>query len=424
MSGSSSPSGETRYNWNEAMEPHWNTLLNHVASPTGSVLYNEDGSLKPRAQYNNGLMGRSVSDLYGMGYNPGDTISGQTRVAPLSRQQQEAQGNILGMSRMSSSPVSSMRDAFGNVGNNPATGQQWGGATNDARLQIEDTLGGRHIYKPGVDPKTGQPYDNSGSNFYADSASWGANPYIGGNEFIDQNSTTSRNAYGGGSSAYRDMVNSGMEDIVSQYQQGTAADTRRAANMAGAFGGSAHQQMQANNEAALGKTLGNYSQQMNNAQYDRSAQMEEGFLGRDLQNQQYNRNTSSGLREAEIGRGFTNYNQGIDRGFQAFENERGRQMGAIGLGQAEQGLAFDRNNQLMGSGALSREYQQGLNTEGFQDWTDSQNYIQNLLGWGSGMFGQAQGQTSPNSQVYQSSSSNAMQGAGGLLALMSMFGGK
>lgn len=202
------------------------------------------------------------------------------------------------------------------------------------------------------------------------------------------------NAYEGDSPQFRKTMQTGLEDITNAYKQGTAADTTRMFNMAGAFGGSAHQNAVANNEAGLGKTLGNYSDQMLNKQYDRSA----------------------GLNESYLNRGSGNY-----------EGERGRMMGAGQASQNDQNLTLQRYNALMGVGDIGRGFTQDQMNLGYQDWQDQQNWSMKQLENMTNIMSRAQGGVSPSmSQTnpgYSASPFSQLLGAG-LLGYGAFGGGR
>jgi hypothetical protein len=225
------------------------------------------------------------------------------------------------------------------------------------------------------------------------------NPYEAVNSAIDQTTGTLNGDYLSGSKAnpyasaenpysgfgpYFDNVEkSGMNDITNAYNQGTAADTTRMFNLSGAFGGSAHQNAVANNQAALGKTLSNYDQQMRNDQYNRSAQLQE---------------------------------QGYNRGSQNFQNERGNQMNMVGAGNGQQGLALQRAQAQMGIGDMFRGYNQDLLNQGYGDFTDQSNQQYKMLDIMSGLLGRASGGMSPSftqtSSGYSASPYSQLIGAG------------
>jgi hypothetical protein len=366
MGGSSAPSGETRYNWNEDMGPRWNSLLN-TAPWAANFDMNEAGNvtgIKPRAQF-----------------------TGE-RFAPMDYNQFAAGENIRSLNERSTGTIE---------------------AGNAARGQISNTLGGGYLEGPGSNPYAGLDVP-------------AMNPYIGGNQHMNQNTTTDRNAFAGNNPYFRDTMNTGLEDIANAYQRGTAADTKSAFTRAGVFGGSAHRDTQANNEAALGKSLSGFADSMLNQQYNRSAGLEDSFLGRDVQNQQFNKGQNASLMENQLNRGFQNFNSGIDRGMQGWEGERNRMMGAVGAGQNEQGMALQRAGAQMGVGDMYQNQGQKQRDFNFDQWNQNQQHPFTMMDWLSGLYGRAQGGMAPNSQVYQSGASNAAPYAGAALGLASLFG--
>lgn len=250
----------------------------------------------------------------------------------------------------------------------------------------------RHFTDSSGSPTTraadGQAYETLSGNYLrgVDQNPWAREI----NPFMLQGAQTGRNAYGGDSPYFQADLDAGMDDITGAYQRGTSADTTRMFNLAGAFGGSAHQNAVANNEAQLGKTLSNYATGRRDAQYGRSAGLEESYLGRDLQNQQFDLNRAGQLEENRLGRGMS-----------AFEGERGRQMGAIGAGQNEQQLALQRFNARMGIGDVQRGFNQDILNQNFNDFSDQQQYPYRQADWFSGLLSRAQGGMSPNSTSTQ-----------------------
>jgi hypothetical protein len=268
--------------------------------------------------------GEALTDPSGFGAY--DQYGGQ-RIAGMNNDQQTAFQQVRNINSMSASPIDAM---------------------NAATWQTEDTLNGQYLNGAGADP-----YANS------------SNPYMGN------------------SPQFRDVLNSGLQDIATNYQNGTAADTTRMFNLSGAFGGSAHQNAVGNNEAALGKTMSNYMSGMQNDQYNRSA----------------------GLAES-----------GLQRGSSAYQNERGRMVGAIGAGNDQQALGLERANANLGIGDAQRSYQQDLLNQGYSDWSDQQNQQYKMLDYLTGILGRAQGGVSPNMTTtqsgYQASPYSQILGAG------------
>lgn len=172
------------------------------------------------------------------------------------------------------------------------------------------------------------------------------------------------NEYAGMDSPYfKETLNAGLDEITSKYKEATAPDTAAGFAMSGTLGGGDYQRMVARNEEGLAKQLGQYSSGMRNDQYNRSAGLDESFL---------------------------------QRGSGAFQNERQRQLGAVGAGQNDQALAFERQRQLMGAGDVRNQYDQKFLDILFNNWQEAQNHPFKMADFYSGMLSRAQGGMSPN----------------------------
>jgi plasmid maintenance system killer protein len=271
--GGGGPSGETKYNWNDTLNPKWQQLL---------------------------------GDAQGVAYNNGYQQYGGQRIAGMNQDQTDAMGSIRNTVVAGGAP-----------------------AAVAANNQAEGTLRGDYLTGPG-------------SNFYGQL----------------------QNQYSGYGPKFQQQLQGQLGDITNAYNQGTAADTTRMFNMAGAFGGSAHQNAMANNEAALGKTLSNATANAYQNQFNQSA----------------------GLQENQINRGNAN-----------FENERARQLQAISGGQNTNNMAFQGAQQLMATGDAQRGIQQDQLNQQYQDWLDKNNQDFKNADWLSGIYSRAQGGMSANS---------------------------
>lgn len=378
---SGGPSGETRYNWNPVMEGYWGGNEGHPGGLLGDAA---------------DLAGQDFQ-MYGMQPNQQRFMdpylaSGDAYNRNMGGDYGELSHNYRNMLRNGGDPLNAMKAARG---------------------QIEDTLGGEYLgQSPGSDPA---------ANFYAGHNVPALNPFVAGpgsNEFIDQYSETDRNAFGGQSPYFRDQMMTGMQDITDAYQSGTARETNKAANLSGVYGGSAHQQLIGANQDTLGKNLSRYADSMLNQQYDRSAGMEDSFLQRDLQNQQQNRASAGAWREAQLGRGYENFSQGTDRGFQAAENafnrgatgyegERNRMMGAVGAGQAEQGLGYQRLAPMQDMVNFGMQNGQQQLDFAYNQWQQQQQHPYQSIDWLSGILGKAMGGGGMNTSMYGGGGSGA-----------------
>ena len=197
---------------------------------------------------------------------------------------------------------------------------------------------------------------------------------------LDFASGNNTNQFGGlNNPYYQDLVQQGMGDITDAYRQGTAADTTRMFNLAGAFGGSAHQQAVENNENALAKQLGNYANQMYSQQYDRAGSLASEDLNRQLQ--------------------------------------------SIPLGYQGQNATFDQFRQLMGAGDLRRNYNQQQLDAAYKQWAERQNYGRNAVDWMMNVLGRAQGSTGVSTNTPAYGGINPMAGLLGAGALYGGMGG-
>jgi hypothetical protein len=394
MSKGGGSQGETRYNWNPVMEGYWG---GNEGNPGG--LLGEAASLASRGWQSYGqprfAMLRGEQDGGGVDPLTGRPFMGAGNYTRL-------------MASESSNPL---------------------GAMNGARTQIEDTLGGDYL--------GANPYDDPAANFYAGHDVPALNPFVAGpgsNEFIDQYTETDRNAFGGQSPYFRDQMLSGMQDIADVYKNATDPSLKAAAVLNGTFGGGDHIRQQAMNEDALGKNLTRFADSQLQGQYDRSAGLEDSFLSRDLQNQQQNRQSAGGWREAQLGRGYENFNQGTDRGFQAAENafnrgatgwegERGRQMQGIGYGQGEQGLAYQRIGGLQDFGNFRQSQDQRQYDFDYDQTMQQRQHPYQNIDWFSGILGRAMGGGGMNTTIYGPSGGgqNAANAVGAGLGLYGMF---
>jgi len=299
---------------------------------------------------------------------------------------------------------------------NDVLAPKWGWVT-DAALQLNDRpfqqYEGERIADLTGDQTTGMDVirntalrgsalGNAGRNTAMDTVQGkyltdGINPYA-------MNLTdTGQNQFLGKSPAFQNVVRQGMNDITDKFQQGAQADANRMFAQGGAYGGSAHLQQLANNQRELGKTLGNYSNQMENAQYDRSANLDEARLNRAVQASEFDKSQAIG----------------------AYENERQRMQGAIPYAYQGDEAAYGAGRNLLGIGDAQRQLGQDRLNLDYQDFQDRLNYPQRQLDWSSGILSRAQGGMSPNMTTTQNgySASPFSQFLGTAMGLRGMFGG-
>jgi hypothetical protein len=372
LGGGGGGGGETKFEWNDTLKPYWESVLQR---------------------------GQGVADQE---YNP---YSGQ-RIADLNSTQTAALDATSDFVKNSGSP-----------------------ATKAANGQIQQTLDGQYL--------TGDsrnPYADASNPWRDMTADVGLNPYAdmstdAGGQYDPAQVDPGQNAYAGENPYFMDKLRQGMDEIGTKYRDFTAPDTAGAYVLNGTFGGGDYQRAVSNNEAALGKNLSQYATGMFSDQYNRSAQLAESGLDRGMGAQEFNANIGNtafenaaqrGLQgqtldrnaglsgwDAYLGRSLQNSQfdktfggqmdeNAINRGYGAYESERGRQMGALTPGQNEQQLALQRDQALMGVGDVYHTYQQQGLDQGYQNWLEQQNFGKNQTAWLSSLLSGAQGGLPPN----------------------------
>lgn len=204
----------------------------------------------------------------------------------------------------------------------------------------------------------------------------------------NSNPYTRPNQYAGENPYFNSVLQQGADQIRSNYENTTSPELTRLMNLSGALGSSAHTKALSNNQAALAKQLSDYDAFMRNTQYDRSA----------------------GLAESQL-----------NRGSQAFENERGRMLGAIQGGYGAQDSALQRLQSLYAAGDMERGYNQDILNYGYQNYMDERNENRYGLDFLTGIMSRAQGgfsNVTSQAPQYQISPASALMG--GLMAYNAM----
>jgi len=191
------------------------------------------------------------------------------------------------------------------------------------------------------------------------------------------------NPYSGYGPMFQQQLQGQLGDTVNAYKMGTDADTTRMFNQAGAFGGSAYQNAVGANQYALAKQLGNQTANAYQTQFNNSGQLQA---------------------------------QDMNRGSQAYQDERNREMQAMNQGTAAQQNFFQGIQQQMGLGDIQRGYQQDLLNQGYNDWQTQRQYPFTMEDYLTGVLGRAQGGISPNMSFqnsgYSASPYSQILGAG------------
>lgn len=167
-----------------------------------------------------------------------------------------------------------------------------------------------------------------------------------------------------------EFINATSKDMTDAAQKGVMAQTDAAANRAGAYGGSAYSQMQADNAGALADSIGQMSSQAklsaaqhNAGLWQQQQQNKLGAMG--LGNQAYL--GAQGLNLQALLGGGNMFDQGLGRQLQAagmggqmFNQDVGNMLSAAGMAPAYG--AMDQNDfaAMLGAGNQMQNYQQGL----------------------------------------------------------------
>lgn len=189
---------------------------------------------------------------------------------------------------------------------------------NAARNQTTNTLSGQY------------------QNPYAD-----VRTYVPGNPYADAQNPELQN-----------QINYALDDTVSAYRRGTAAQTDAAASRDRAYGGSAYNQTVQANQGTLARALG---------------QTASGIRYQDYTNR-------ANLTESGINRGVQAFQGDIGRASGAYEAERGRQLQAVPLGFQGGQQDYVDANVISGVGDAQQKYTQQLLNDAYGEFQRAQTY--------------------------------------------------
>lgn len=162
------------------------------------------------------------------------------------------------------------------------------------------------------------PMTGTGLQMLSDYATQGTpERWAGGQAVVNAATGQASNPFGGMSNPYLSgMIDQSNQKITDMYRKGTAAQTDAQYARAGAYGGSGYNDAVSTNQQNLAGALSANTNSLLNTQYDRSAGIAEGDLGRRLQ--------------------------------------------AAGIGQGQQGLDAAAIQQMMAGGDIGRQYEQQM----------------------------------------------------------------
>lgn len=118
---------------------------------------------------------------------------------------------------------------------------------------------------------------------------------------MNANVSSARNPYAGSNTYLDDMIANNASNMSSAFATGTAAQNDAMAARAGAFGGSAWQQKQQQDAAALAQQVGQMATQNRFQDYTAQQGLAESAINRDTQNQQYNTGMQQSAYQQSMG---------------------------------------------------------------------------------------------------------------------------
>lgn len=185
-----------------------------------------------------------------------------------------------------------------------------------------------------------------------------------------------RNALAGVDNKYLDnVINNTNSDIIRSFQNGTMPQTDTSFARSGAFGGSAWQQANAENNRQLASELAKNTSNLRMSDYNNQMQLAENLAQRQQQADTFNRQSylSDYGQRQDAAESFA------ERQTAAWDAERARQTGMVGVGQQLSNQAYTDAQNLLGVGDIQRDYQQTLDNQGYQNFLNRQNWpLQNM----------------------------------------------
>lgn len=212
------------------------------------------------------------------------------------------------------------------------------------------------------------------------------------------------------------FIDATTKDMTKAAQNGVMAQTDSAANRAGAYGGSAYQEMQTGNAKALEDSVGTMSQ---NAKLAANAQNAQNW-----QSGQQNRLQAMGLGGGMFDQGQGRQLQAAMGGGQMFNNDITNMLSAAGIAPQYGAMDMAQFNNLMGVGNQMQGYQQGLLNSGNQAFQQQMMYPWTMNEMYGGALTRASGQGGSSTSTMMQPGYSPWANAAGLgLAAYGAFGG-
>lgn len=237
-----------------------------------------------------------------------------------------------------------------------------------------------------------------GTGGYTGNFKLGKNPLLNSNPYLD------------------DILKRTGADTARDYALGTAAQTDSRAARAGAFGGSAYEEVNRANAASLADRIAGAGTQMRYQDFGDRRNLEENAINRDLQGQIAKAQINA-QRSASAGANATSRANAMDNS----------KLQALQLAMTYGDSGYKDAAQMMGIGGLRQMYSQNLLDSDYQNFNDQQQYpfkmadvFGNAVSRASGGQGQSTSQTNTQTNPW----ATALGGGLTLASLYSMFGPK
>lgn len=206
-----------------------------------------------------------------------------------------------------------------------------------------------------------------------------------------------------------DIISKMSSDTTNAYSTGTAAQNDARAARAGAFGGSAYEQVNQDNAASLAKEIAGQSGQLRFQDFGNRQQLEEARLARAQQAQLANQAAATQMAAS------ANAGNASLANSQAAQRMQALQM-AMGYNPQYQDAA-----QLMNVGGLQQMYSQNLLNQGYQDFTQQQQYPQQQLDQFGNAISRATGGQGTQTQQTNTQSNPWATALGGGMSLAALY---
>lgn len=225
---------------------------------------------------------------------------------------------------------------------------------------VAPLTGGQQNAINGINNLAGQanPTLTAANNAVQGIAGNAGNPYTTSNQYIGQNVQASQNPYATMMNPYLDaQVNKAQSDLVDQYKNGTAAQTMAQFRNSGAFGGSAMQQHQDQQNKGLSNALTNVGTQLRGNAYA-GTQAAAG--------QQAALNTSTNLANQANNLQYTHAQNALNS--QNHQNAQGNALAAAGLAPQLNAANYYGYGQQLQAGQIAQNQAQNQLGADYQKW--------------------------------------------------------